>query len=200
MSEPTLFCATPDLFGEKDEKMNMEMWGKQPSDQFSVEYLENPMEIIEELEKIKICFTFNDEFYGPENRKRRLSHGEENLTTSEANLIQELLGSDDIEEKQEEEEEETEKIAQPKLGIYTQSERQERLDAYREKRKRRSFVSKVRYVLRKQASEGRPRVKGRFVNKVRIRHAVLNHHKRALHPTNESLPTRRKPWMTIGHG
>ena len=49
----------------------------------------------------------------------------------------------------------------PRLGIYNQEERIQRINAYREKRKQRVF-GKVRYVLRQRASEGRSRVKGRF--------------------------------------
>ena len=51
---------------------------------------------------------------------------------------------------------------EPKLGIYTEKQRIERLNAYREKRKQRVY-GRVRYVLRQRVSENRPRVKGRFV-------------------------------------
>ena len=51
---------------------------------------------------------------------------------------------------------------EPKLGIYNEKQRIERLNAYREKRKQRVY-GRVRYVLRQKVSEARPRVKGRFV-------------------------------------
>jgi hypothetical protein len=54
------------------------------------------------------------------------------------------------------------KETEPRLGIYSEKERIERINAYREKRKQRVY-GKVRYVLRQRVSESRPRVKGRFV-------------------------------------
>ena len=51
---------------------------------------------------------------------------------------------------------------EPKLGIYNEKQRIDRLNAYREKRKQRVY-GRVRYVLRQRVSENRPRVKGRFV-------------------------------------
>ncbi|GHP10968.1 hypothetical protein PPROV_000969800 [Pycnococcus provasolii] len=42
--------------------------------------------------------------------------------------------------------------------------RQERIERYRQKRLRRAFSKKVRYVIRKANAERRPRFKGRFIN------------------------------------
>jgi len=53
---------------------------------------------------------------------------------------------------------------EPRLGKYTQAERDARLEQYRAKRRSRTF-GKVRYVLRQRVSEQRPRVKGRFIPK-----------------------------------
>lgn len=51
---------------------------------------------------------------------------------------------------------------EPKLGIYNEKQRVDRLNRYREKRKQLVY-GRVRYVLRQKVSETRPRVKGRFV-------------------------------------
>ncbi len=77
-----------------------------------------------------------------------------NISTTTTTLPPSTNNDQNVKEQAEEEEE-------PKLGIYNQQERMDRLNAYREKRKQRVF-GKVRYVLRKRASEGRQRVKGRF--------------------------------------
>lgn len=52
--------------------------------------------------------------------------------------------------------------SEPRLGIYNEKQRVDRLNAYREKRKQRVY-GRVRYVLRQKVSESRPRIKGRFV-------------------------------------
>ena len=51
---------------------------------------------------------------------------------------------------------------EPRIGIYTKVEREKRLQAYREKRKSRSY-GKIRYDRRRDASKARIRYQGRFV-------------------------------------
>ena len=76
-------------------------------------------------------------------------------------------------------------MPEPRLGIYNQDERNARLEAYRQKRKKRVF-GQVRYVLRKKASETRARVKGRFVKA-----STLNNQKFC--ENNESLASAFQP-------
>lgn len=45
---------------------------------------------------------------------------------------------------------------------YTREERQEALQRFREKKRRRQFQKRVRYMVRKRLAETRPRYKGRF--------------------------------------
>lgn len=132
------------------------------------------MEVIEELNKIKVNFKFEDEMGDGNARSKRrtlresydsMEQGEDAaLASAERVMIQNQLlerlevlnGMQEVEL--------TPNLStsdEPRLGIYNQKERVERLNAYREKRKQRAF-GKVRYALRKRASEGRQRVRGRF--------------------------------------
>jgi hypothetical protein len=51
------------------------------------------------------------------------------------------------------------------MGGLTSEQRQEKIDRYLEKRRRRSFTKKVAYDCRKKVADQRIRVKGRFVTR-----------------------------------
>jgi hypothetical protein len=54
------------------------------------------------------------------------------------------------------------------LGGLTPEERQEKINRYLEKRRRRSFTKKVAYDCRKKVADQRIRVKGRFVTRKQV--------------------------------
>ena len=144
------------------------------------------MEVIEELNNIRVRFTFDDEKQ-EEYRKRRatIARSHDSFCSDNSGIpgIENIVGIRHMpltsipNERQTIQNELLERLEAingleatyiktipdgiPRLGIYTQEERVDRINAYREKRKKRVF-GKVRYVLRKRASEGRSRFKGRF--------------------------------------
>jgi hypothetical protein len=143
------------------------------------------MEVIEELNNIRVKFVFEDE--KPEwARKRRATITRSQDSFCSENGVVEVSGNHGYthhlppipNERQTIQNELLRRLEAlndldptyvksigddgiPRLGIYTQEERIARINKYREKRKKRVF-GKVRYVLRQRASEGRSRVKGRF--------------------------------------
>jgi hypothetical protein len=137
-----------------------------------LEYIANPTEVIEELNKIPIKFRFEDERYEdlPTTKRRLLcassdfSGADQVFDYNEREMFQSQL-LDRLELSNGIEISDTENAAEPCLGIYTQEERVERLNKFREKRKQRVF-GKVRYALRKRASQNRTRVNGRFTREI----------------------------------
>lgn len=92
--------------------------------------------------------------------------------------------------------------SQPRLGIYTAEQREIRLRAYREKRKQRRF-GQVRYVKRKQASETRARVRGRFVKgpdtKTQQDSDSVSSRPKPVDSDNWSPPPRTAPKLELWH-
>ena len=52
-----------------------------------------------------------------------------------------------------------------RIGVYTKSERRERIEKFRAKRSKRVYRKQVKYDCRKKLADTRPRIKGRFVTK-----------------------------------
>ena len=153
-----------------------------------MEYLPNPTEVIEELNHYRVKFAFEDEKEQGRKRRATINRSQDSFKSDEGQGIQ--AGGHPYgmwkpltsipNERQTIQNELLDRLEAlnglsvqpsyfkpvpddglPRLGIYTQEERVERINTYREKRKKRVF-GKVRYVLRQRASEGRARVKGRF--------------------------------------
>lgn len=52
------------------------------------------------------------------------------------------------------------------MGVYSKEQRQERINIFRAKKKRRVWKKQIKYDCRKRLADNRPRVKGRFVSRV----------------------------------